>query len=96
MAKSPGIFIVDPDPDSRYKIAQLIPETGFAVSGQSGLGTEAVASVTEAVPEIVLCAMKEPVSRIVQTIESISYALPDTPIIVYSDTTDLDVIRKAI
>ena len=96
MAKSPGIFIVDPDPDTRYQIAQMVPETGFTVSGQAGLGTEAVASVTEAAPEIILCAMKEPVSRVVQTIESISYALPDTPIIVYSDTTDLDIIRKAI
>ena len=96
MAKSPGIFIVDPDPDTRYQIAQLVPETGFTVSGQAGLGTEAVASVTKAVPEIILCAMKEPVSRVVQTIESISYALPDTPIIVYSETTDLDIIRKAI
>ena len=96
MAKSPGIFIVDPDPDTRYQIAQLVPETGFTVSGQAGLGTEAVASVTRAVPEIVLCAMKEPVSRVVQTIESISYALPDPPIIVYSETTDLDIIRKAI
>ena len=96
MAKAPGIFIVDPDPDTRYQIAQLVPETGFTVSGQAGLGTEAVASATEARPEIVLCGMKEPVSRVVQTIESISYALPDTPIIVYSDTTDLEIIRKAI
>ena len=96
MAKFPGIFIVDPDPDTRYKIAQMVPETGFTVSGQAGLGTEAVASATEARPEIILCAMKEPVSRVVQTIESLSYALPDTPIIVYSDTTDLDIIRKAM
>ena len=96
MAKLPGIFIVDPDPDARYQIQQLIPQTGFAVSGQSGLGTEAVAQVTEAGPDIILCGLKEPVARVVQTIESIAYALPETPIIVYADTADLDIIRKAM
>ena len=63
MAKFPGIFIVDPDPDTRYKIAQMLPETGFTVSGQAGLGTEAVASPTEARPEITLWAWKVPVPR---------------------------------
>ena len=96
MAKLPGIFIVDSDPDTRYQIQQLIPQTGFAVSGQSGLGTEAVSQVTEAGPDIVLCGLKEPVARVVQTIESIAYALPETPIIVYADTADLDIIRKAM
>ena len=96
MAKLPGIFIVDPDPDARYQIQQLIPQTGFAVSGQSGLGTEAVSQVTEVGPDIVLCGLKEPVARVVQTIESIAYALPETPIIVYADTADLDIIRKAM
>ena len=96
MAKIPGVFVVDQDPESRYRMEQLVPETGFVVSGQSGLGTEAVAQATEAAPDMILCGLKEPHARVVQTIESLAFALPETPIIVYSDTADLGTVRKAM
>ena len=96
MAQSPGVFIVDQDPDQRFQLKQLIPQTGFVVSGEAALGTEAVAKVTETKPEIVLCGLREPLTRVVQTIESIAHALPETPIIVYSESTELEVIRKAM
>lgn len=96
MAKSPGVFVVEQDPDARFQLQQLIPETGFSLAGQAGLGTEAVALATEACPEIIVCGIKEPVSRVVQTIESLAHALPRTPIIVYADPGELDMIQRAM
>ena len=96
MAKSPGIFVVDQDPDSRYQVQQVIPQTGFAVCGQAGLGTEAVSLATETRPDIILCGLKEPVMRVVQTIESLVHALPEIPIIVYSRSADLETVRQAM
>jgi pilus assembly protein CpaE len=96
MAKSPGVFVVDQDPDVRFQVQRLIPQTGFAVSGQAGLGTEAVALATETKPDIILCGLKEPVARVVQTIEAIVHSLPETPIIVYSNSGEIETIRKAM
>lgn len=96
MAKKPGVFVVDQDPDVRFNVQRLIPQTGFAVSGQASIGTEAVALATETRPDIILCGLKEPVARVVQTIESLVHALPEIPIIVYSDSGELETIRKAM
>ena len=96
MAKFPGVFIVDQDPDARYQLEQLVPETGFVVVGQSGLGTEALAQATDAAPDMILCGLKQPLARVVQTIESLAHLLPDTPVIVYSDSAELETIRKAM
>jgi pilus assembly protein CpaE len=96
MAKSPGVFIVDQDPDARFQIQQVVQQTGFAVSGQAGLGTEAVALATETRPDMVLCGLKEPLARVLQTIESLVYALPETSLIVYSTSVEIDTIRQAM
>ena len=49
MEKSPRVFVVDPDPDARFEVQRLVPQAGFTVCGQSGLGTEAVALAVETV-----------------------------------------------
>ena len=96
MARSASVLIVDQDPDVRFQVQRLVPAAGFVVSGQAGLGTEAVALAAAARPEIVLCGLKEPAARVVQTIESIAHTLPETPIIVYSDSRDIETVRKAM
>ncbi len=96
MAKSPGVLIVDQDPDARFQIQQLIPQVGFAVSGEVGLGTEAVARATETKPAVIICGLKEPMARAVQTIESLVHTLPETPVIVYSESGELETVRKAM
>ena len=96
MPQSPGVFVIDQDPDARYQVEHLIPQVGFAVVGSSALGTEAIAKVTDVKPAIVLCGLKEPLGRVVQTIESIAHALPETPIIVYSTSDELELVRKAM
>ena len=94
MAQIARVCIVDRDPDARYRVQGLIQEAGFSVSGQAGLGTEAVALAKELQPDIVLCGAREPLTRTVQTIESLVHVLPETPIIVYSDSSDLETIRQ--
>ncbi len=96
MEKSPRVFVVDPDPDMRFQVQQLIPQAGFTTAGQSGLGTEAVALASEIKPNLVLCGLREPVVRVVQTIESIAHALPDIPIVVYAESGEIETIRKAM
>lgn len=96
MAKIPGVLIVDQDPDSRFQVQRLVQQTTFAVAGQVGLGTEAVAQATDTRPDIILCGIKEPVARVVQTIESLVHALPETPIIAYASSSELATIRKAM
>ncbi len=96
MAKFPGVFIVDQDPDVRYQVEQLVPETGFVVVGQSGLGTEALSQAADAAPDMILCGLKEPLARVVQTIESLAQLLPETPVVVYSDSVELETVRKAM
>jgi len=96
MARSPGILIVDQDPETRYQIERLVPETGFVVAGQAGPGTEAVALATEREPDIVLCAVREPALRAVQTIESIAHTLPYTTVIAYADSGGLETVRNAM
>ena len=96
MTQSPRVVIVDQDPDARFHVQQLVTHVGFTVSGQAGLGTEAVAQVTELKPEIVLCGLKEPLTRVVQTMESIAHAAPDVALIVYSASGDLETARQAM
>jgi pilus assembly protein CpaE len=96
MAKSPGVLIVDQDPDARYQVQQLVRQAAFDVSGQAGLGTEAVAIATEVEPDIILCGLKEPISRVVQTIESLAHSVSSAPIIVYSTSSDLETVRKVM
>lgn len=96
MEKSPRVFIVDQDQDARFRLQQLVRQVGFAAAGHAGLGTEAVALVTEMKPDIVLCGLREPMARVVQTVESIVHALPETPVVVYAQSGELEIIRKAM
>ena len=96
MEKSPKVLVIDTDPDVRFEVQRLIPQAGFSACGQSGLGTEAVALAQESMPDVVLCGLREPIARVVQTIESIAHALPNAPIIVYANSSEIATIRKAM
>lgn len=96
MARTPGVLIVDQDPDVRFQVQRLVREAAFEVSDQAGLGTEAVVLATEVRPDIILCGLQEPVARVLQTIESLIHATPETPIIVYSDSTELEIVRRTM
>jgi pilus assembly protein CpaE len=96
MTEKTRVLIIDHDPDTRYQVQQLAGHAGFDVCGQAGLGTEAVALATDARPGVILCGLKEPIVRVQHTIESLADNLPEVPVIVYAEHSDLEVVRKAM
>jgi pilus assembly protein CpaE len=68
----------------------------FEVTGEAGYGIDAVTMAREKNPDIIVLAMEEPVARASQTMSSLSDALPETPIIVYSSLSDAASVRRAM
>ncbi len=96
MAKTPSILIVDSDIQARYEAKQVVKASGLTLAGESGFGMEAVNAANELKPDTILVGVSEPMERPLQTVESLQSLLPDTPIIVYSDSKDIETIRKAM
>ena len=96
MAKIPAVLVVDQDARSRYDVKRLVKASHFSIAGEAGFGTDAVSLAVELEPDVVLLGMHEPVVRSLQTVESLLNALPETPIIVYSSSRDIDLARRAM
>ena len=96
MAKTPSVLIVDTDIQARFEAKQVVKASGLTIAGECGFGMEAVSSAQELAPDIVFLGVSEPIERPLQTVEALQSLAPDTPIIVYSETKELDTIRKAM
>lgn len=96
MTNKARVLIIDHDPDARYQVQRLAGQAGFDACGQAGLGTEAVALAKDARPDVILCGLREPVVRVQHTVESLVDNLPEVPVIVYAEHSDLEVVRKAM
>ena len=96
MAKIPAVLVVDQDAKARYDVKRLVKASHFNIAGEAGFGTEAVSTAVELKPDVVLLGMREPVVRSMQTVESLLNALPETPVIVYSASRDIDLARRAM
>ncbi len=96
MASVPNVLIVDQDPEARYLVRRLVEEAGFMSAAEAGLGTEAVAQASDLKPDIVLFGLREPMARAIQTVEAIVHDLPETPIIAYADSAELQTVRQAM
>jgi pilus assembly protein CpaE len=96
MAKAPEVLIVGQDVQARFEVKRLVRQSQFSICGEAGFGTEAVTLALEMKPDLVLCAMSEPVARSLQTVDSLLNALPETPVIVYSSSRDIDLARQAM
>jgi pilus assembly protein CpaE len=96
MAKIPAILVVDQDAKARYDLKKSITQSNFVIAGEAGFGTEAVSTAVELKPDVVLLGMREPVVRSMQTVESLLNALPETPVIVYSASRDIELARRAM
>jgi pilus assembly protein CpaE len=96
MAKAPEVLIVGQDVQARFEVKRLVRQSQFNICGEAGFGTEAVSLAVELKPDLVLCAMSEPVARSLQTVDSLLNALPETPVIVYSSSRDIDLARQAM
>ena len=96
MAKIPAVLVVDQDAKTRYDVKRLVKASRFTIAGEAGFGTDAVSLAVELEPDVVLLGMHEPVVRSLQTVESLLNALPETPVIVYSSSRDIDLARRAM
>jgi pilus assembly protein CpaE len=96
VAKTPSVLIVDTDIQARFESKQVVKASGLTVAGECGFGMEAVSAATELKPDIVLVGVGEPMERPLQTVESLLSLLPDTPILVYSGSKEIETIRKVM
>ena len=96
MAKIPAVLVIDQDAKARYDLKKSVKQSNFVIAGEAGFGTEAVSTAVELKPDVVLLGMREPVVRSMQTVESLLNALPETPVIVYSASRDIDLARRAM
>ena len=96
MAKTPEVLVVDQNPEARFEIKRLLKQSQFALAGEAGFGTEAVSLAVETEPDVTICGMDEPWIRSAQTIGALIDSLPETPVIVYSSSQNLETARQAM
>jgi pilus assembly protein CpaE len=96
MARTPSALIVDTDIQSRFEAKQVVRASGLTMAGECGFGMDAASTASELQPDVILVGVGEPMERPLQTIESLQTLMPETPILVYSDSRDLDTARKAM
>jgi pilus assembly protein CpaE len=96
MAKAPSVLIIDLDPEVRFQMQGLVRQAAFEVAGQAAPGTAAIASAVEMQPDAIVCGLREPYSRALLTVESLTRSLPATPLVAYAATADLALVRKAM
>jgi pilus assembly protein CpaE len=91
-----SILLVDNVPESRVALKRLLVGADFAVTGEAGTGTEAVGLVREVRPDVILVSVEEPVARPLQSIETLTIAAPETPVVVVSSLADKEYLRRAM
>ena len=96
MAKTPAALVLDQDIQARFEIKQALRSAGLTLAGEAGLGMEAVTAANELQPDVIFVGVQEPMERPLQTIESLLSLLPDTPVIVFSQSRDIETARKAM
>ena len=96
MAAPIKILLVDDSPDSRVNLKRQLVAGGLTVAGEAGTGPEAVGVVREARADAILVSLEEPVARPLKSIETLTIAAPETPVIVVSSLTDKDYLRLAM
>ena len=96
MAKAPSALIVDSDVQARFEAKQAIKASGLTLSGECDFGMDAISAASELRPDVLIVGVQEPMERALQTVESLQSLLPETPIIVYSESKEIETIRKAM
>jgi len=96
VARTPAAIIVDHDLQPRFDMKRMLSATGFTFAGESDFGQEAITLATETRPDVMIVALNHPNERPLQTIESLLSLFPDTPIIAYSTSSDIESWRAAM
>ncbi|MGE3076109.1 MAG: AAA family ATPase [Dehalococcoidia bacterium] len=96
MGRNPLVMIIDEDPIFRQELQAMLTPARLAVVAECGYGVEAASLAEELNPDLFLCAVEEPVSRAVQTIEAVRSIRPGAPVIAYSSSTELSIVRQVM
>jgi pilus assembly protein CpaE len=96
MAASINVLIVDDVPESRVALKRLLVAAEFGVAGEAGTGTEAVGMLRETHPDVIVVSLEEPVARTLKSIETLTIAAPETPVVIVSSLADKDYLRRAM
>ena len=96
MAKTPAALVIDQDVQSRYETRQIVKASGLTVAGEAGYGMEALTTARETNPDVIFVGVNEPMERPLQTVEQLAAAFPETPLVVMSDSKEIESARKAM
>jgi pilus assembly protein CpaE len=96
MAKTPAALVIDADIQSRFETRQVVRASGLTVAGEASYGMEAITTAQEVQPDVIFVGVNEPMERPLQTLEQIAGIMPDTPVIVVSDSKEIETARKAM
>ena len=96
MARVPEVLVIDQDPASRFEFKRILRGAALGFAGEAGLGTEGVSLAAETTPDVILCGMAQPPERSLQTMEALMDVLPETPVIAYGRSDDVDAVRLAM
>ena len=96
MAKTPAALVVDLDIQGRFEMRQVVKASGLTVAGEAGYGMEALTTAQDVNPDVIFVGVNDPMERPLQTVEQLASVLPDTPLIIYSDSKELETARRAM
>ncbi|MDP9237333.1 MAG: AAA family ATPase [Chloroflexota bacterium] len=96
MAKTPAVLLVDGDVQARFEAKQAVKASTLTLAGECGFGMEAVSTATEKKPDVIVIGVAHPMERALQTVESLQSLFQETPIIVYSESKEIETIRKTM
>lgn len=95
MPRKPSVLIVDEDPGNRANLQRLLFREGFIVADGVGYDEQALTLASELKPRLIMVALEEPTASALKTMQSLSQAFAETPIIAYSRSSDSESARKA-
>ena len=96
MARNLSALIVDSNLDSRLDVSRAVQSVGLDIVGEANHGTEATVMAADSGPNVVMLALEQPAARGLATLDSLQQLMPDMPIIAYSSSGDVDLVRQAM
>jgi DNA-binding NarL/FixJ family response regulator len=83
------LVLVDDDHDLRLALRELMEEAGYDVVGEAGNGTEGLAVISEARPDVVLLDLRMPGVGGVEVARELRERSPEVRVIMFSAYADL-------
>jgi pilus assembly protein CpaE len=88
--------LIDDDRERRALMARLLTSAGIRTESEVSHGIQAIRPITTFQPSFIFVSFEEPLSRAIQTVESVSLAAPDAVIVGYADDASTFAYQRAI